>query len=91
VKDNLEQTCGWLVAGLWLEFHSMSGTIRVENQAEKKRPPSFARLEELEGRLDIDILNFLHLKEELEGRLDIDILNFLHLKAGAYGIESSIR
>jgi hypothetical protein len=40
----------------------MSGTIRVENQAEKKRPPSFARLEELEGRLDIDILNFLHLK-----------------------------
>ncbi len=50
------------VAGLWLEFQSMSGTIRVENQAQKKTPPSFARLEELEGRLDIDILNFLHWK-----------------------------
>ncbi len=25
------------VAGLWLEFQSMSGTIRVENQAKKKR------------------------------------------------------
>jgi hypothetical protein len=40
----------------------MSGTIRVENQAKRKTPPSFARLEELEGRLDIDILNFLHRK-----------------------------
>ncbi len=64
------------MAGLWLEFQSMSGTIRVENQAKKKKtPPSFS---------------FPRL-EELEGRLDIDILNFLHWKAGAYGIESSIR
>jgi hypothetical protein len=59
VKDNLEQICGWLVAGISMNVRYYQGW---EPSQKKKAPPSFARLEELEGRLDIDILNFLHWK-----------------------------
>jgi len=50
----------WLACG-W-NFNQCQVLSGLRTKPKKKTPPSFARLEELEGRLDIDILNFLHWK-----------------------------